>query len=216
MNKNTIRNIVEKLRGKFIVLDGPDGCGKTTQQKLLTDELSQFGANVVSVRDPGDTRAGETIRKILLEDKYAPLDIRCETLLFMASRAQLVKEKILPALSERKTIIADRYVSSTCAYQGACGENIKKIISLARYATKNLWPDLTIILDVNAATGLGRIKGRKFDAMESRGLEFHNRVRDIFLSLPEIYPSFVKVIKADSGEITVHKRILETLANVDF
>ncbi len=216
MNKQKLKNIAEKLCGKFIFLDGPDGCGKTTQQKLLAEKLSQCGANVLAVRDPGDTRAGEAIRKILLDEKYAPLDARCETLLFMASRAQLVGQKIFPALSARKVVISDRYVTSTCAYQGACGVNIKKIISLARYATKNVWPDLTIILDVKASTGLNRIKGRKFDAMESRGIEFHNKVREIFLSMPDVYPTRVEILDANSGIQAVHRRILEALADVDF
>ncbi len=215
MAKNTLKNIAEKLRGKFIVLDGPDGCGKTTQQQLLAEKLDKY-CDILTVRDPGDTQAGEAIRKILLGKKYAPLDIRCETLLFMASRAQLVSEKIAPALLSGRTIIADRYVSSTCAYQGARGTQIKKIISLARYATKNIWPDLTIILDVDASVGLGRIKNRALDSMESRDLEFHNSVRDIFLSIPEIYPAPAIIIQANKSIQTVHKSILETLANVDF
>ncbi len=216
MDKRRLEKIAEKLRGKFIVLDGPDGCGKTTQQKLLAEKLMQAGVDILTVRDPGDTRSGEAIRKILLDEKYSPLDRRCETLLFMASRAQLVSQKIVPALSAHKTVIADRYVTSTCAYQGACGENIKKIISLARYATQNTWPDLTIILDVSAQTGLKRISGRKFDAMENRGLTFHKRVREIFLSMPEIYPGHIEIINSKGTIKSVHRKILETLADVDF
>ena len=121
-------NLSAKLAGKFIVLDGPDGCGKSTQVHRLAEYLRKTGGDPLTVRDPGDTDIGNAIREILLGEKYARRDIRCELMLFMASRAQLVSEKIRPALSAGRTVLSDRYVSSSCAYQGAGGLDVAKII----------------------------------------------------------------------------------------
>jgi len=171
-----------KLAGLFIVLDGPDGAGKTTQQTMLADRLTQAGVDVVCCRDPGGTEIGDRIRGVLLNFDLSQMDCRCETLLFMASRAQLCAEVIRPALKAGKTVISDRYVSATCAYQGAAGFDPRAVIDLARHATgdpqqsvpqqsdptrsepprsdhprSGLWPALTIILDVPTQVSFSRI-----------------------------------------------------------
>jgi len=129
-----------KLAGKFIVLDGPDGCGKTTQTKLLVDWLKEQGAMVETFREPGGTAIGEKIRQILLNPEHIAMSTAAEVLLYMASRAQLWEEKIAPTLKEGKCVVLDRWLSSTCAYQrhvGSSRENFQSARSLFLQKTKN-------------------------------------------------------------------------------
>ncbi len=195
---------MDSLAAKFIVFDGPDGCGKTTQRDLLAQHLRNQGLDVVTCKDPGGTDIGDRIRHILLDFDLSDMDVRCEALLFMACRAQLVGRVIQPAIKQRKVVLCDRFVSATCAYQGAAGHDMQRIIDLAPYAIGNTWPDLTIVLDVDVNTGFERTgrkphhtgKNRKrnagqhgmfddalTDAMEARPLEFHRKVRQNFISL---------------------------------
>jgi len=198
----------------FIVFDGPDGAGKSTQIRLAADRLAESGADVARCRDPGGTAIGDRIREILLGHDLERMDVRCETLLFLASRAQLISEVIRPAQADGKTVLCDRFTSATCAYQGAAGLNPQKVIELAAAALEPvLWPDLTIIFDVDPVLGLSRAAGRSgsqkhsasnspapgqsqvsSDAMESRSIEFHQRVRQLFLELPLYYPTPVVVV----------------------
>jgi dTMP kinase len=137
----------------------------------------------------------------------------------MASRAQLAAEKIKPALAAGKTVLADRYVSSSCAYQGAGGLEIDSILEIARFATQQTWPDLTLVLDIPAQAGLDRIQTQRnaaHDTMERRGLDYHRKVRDIFLKLPEIYPRPVIILPAGETIENVHTQILETLIRVNY
>ncbi|MFA5864504.1 MAG: dTMP kinase [Phycisphaerae bacterium] len=218
--ENEIRKMLaSKVSGKFIVMDGPDGCGKSTQIKLLADHLSEAGIPCVTVHDPGDTAIGDAIRKILLGLDHEHREIRCELLLFMASRAQLVSEKIKPALAADKTVLCDRYVSSSFAYQGAGGLDIKPILDVAKFATQQTWPDLTIVLDVTPQMGFQRIKEKRnlaHDAMERRSLDYHQKVRDIFLKLEDFYPKPVKIVDAADTIENVRKKILEILTGVDY
>jgi dTMP kinase len=223
----------ELNKTRFIVLDGPDGCGKSTQQKFLAEYFQASGVNVLTCRDPGGTAIGDRIRSILLDHDLAAMDVNCETLLFMASRAQLVGEIIRPALDAGKTVLCDRFVSSTVAYQGAAGYDPRRVIDLAVFAIGNLWPDLTVILDLDVEEGFRRIGrtpqlagkhrrksmgqgalfegGHPADAMEARPLEFHRRVRELFLELPSFFPASVKIIDAMGEPKTVHNRIVECL-----
>ena len=169
--------------GQFIVLDGPDGCGKSTQTGALLKELESRGIAAVHVRDPGTTRVGEKIREVLLDRDHTELTPMGECLLFMASRAQLIHEKIRPALHSGRTVLCERWVSSTVCYQGyAGGMDPESIWRLSEIATEGLQPDLTLILDVDAGQGLERISGEP-DLVESRSLEFHRKVRDGFLRI---------------------------------
>lgn len=174
-----------KLRGKFIVLDGPDGCGKSTQAKLLTDRLNEAGVDVVTFRDPGTTAVGEKIRQILLSPKHDAMSTRTELLLYMAARAQLWAELIAPALKAEKCVVLDRWLSSTCAYQGCAGGfGMDNVIKIAEDSLERSWPDLTIILDVDLQTSTNRLSGAA-DRMEAKPREYHQKVRNGFLTLAE-------------------------------
>ena len=151
------KNLAEKLAGKFIVIDGPDGSGKTTQLRALREYLSEAGALVEVMIDPGTTKIGQKIRALLLDRDNGEISPMCETFLFMASRAQLVLEYVKPAIKEGKVVLCDRFVSATIAYQGASGVDKETIFALANHAIANTWPDLTVILDVPVKTGFDRL-----------------------------------------------------------
>jgi len=199
-----------KFSGKFIVLDGPDGCGKTTQARLLSKWLQKQKVPTVTFRDPGDTAIGEKIRQILLSPKHAAMSTPAEVLLYMAARAQLWQEKIAPALNENKCVVLDRWLSSTCAYQGyAGGFEMDKVIKIAKLCLERIWPDLTIILDVDAKTGLARLH-RQFDRMEQKGDSYHEKVRQGFLQLAKQRDDFIVV--DGTGDIeAVHRKVAQVV-----
>jgi len=231
-------SLKEKLTGKFIVFDGPDGSGKGTQIRMLAEELTSQGLEVVLAKDPGGTEIGDRIRAVLLRHDLSKMDVRCETLLFMASRAQLISEVITPAVKAGKVVICDRFISATCAYQGAAGYEIDCIIEISKFAIGDTWPQLTLVVDLPAEEGFRRT-GRKPhhagkkrqnnndahqglllddiepDAMEARPLAFHRKVRQLFLDLPGRYPSKVEVIDGSGSPAQVHQCIMETLTRVD-
>ncbi len=205
----------DKFSGKFIVLDGPDGCGKSTQAKLLSEWLQKQDIPTVSFRDPGDTDIGEKIRQVLLSPEHNTMDTRTELLLYMASRAQLWAERIAPALEENKCVVLDRWLSSTCAYQGhAGGFGMDKVIKIATDCLERVWPDLTIILDIDPKIGLTRLQ-REFDRIEQKGDGYHQRVREGFLQLAEQQKNFI-VVDAIGDIKTVHKKILQLISEVSF
>ena len=202
-----------KFSGKFIVLDGPDGCGKTTQTKLLADWLKEQGADVVTFREPGGTAIGEKVRQILLNPEHIAMGTETEVMLYMAARVQLWQEKIAPALKENKCVILDRWLSSTCAYQGyAGGFAMEKVIKIATDSLERPWPDLTIILDVDLEIASHR-SNRELDRMEAKGDGYHERVRDGFLKLAGQRKNFAVV--DGTGDIeTVHKKVIEVVEKV--
>jgi len=201
--------------GKFIVLDGPDGCGKSTQAKLLIEWLQKQGVSTVKFRDPGDTVIGEKIRQILLSPEHETISTNTELLLYMAARAQLWSEKIGPALKENKCVVLDRWLSSTCAYQGyAGGFGIAKVIEIAEDSLKRVWPDLTIILDVDPETSATRLC-RQLDRMEAKSREYHKKVREGFLQLAKEKKNFLVVDGSDNVE-KVHQKILQLISEVRF
>ncbi len=208
----------DKLRAKFVVFNGPDGCGKTTQLSRLADALRRVGGDVVETRDPGGTAIGERIREVLLGHDLSGMDVRCETLLFMASRAQLVAEVIAPALREGRTVLCDRFISSTCAYQAAAGHDVEQVMRLGSAAVGDVWPDVTCVLDLPAEVGLDRARQQSAvggDAMESRPLEFHRRVRELFRKMPRLYPRPVVVVDANGSVDEVFARVVEALRHAD-
>ncbi len=199
-----------KLSGKFIVIDGPDGCGKTTQVKLLVDWLTKQSIDVVSFREPGATAIGEKIRQILLNPEHIAMTTAAEVMLYMAARVQLWQEKISPALKQNKCVVIDRWLSSTCAYQGfAGGFGADKVIKIAEDCLAKPWPDLTIILDVDLEIAAKRLK-KDLDRMEQKGDSYHKKVREGFLKLAEDCRNFVVIDAADDIEI-VFKQIINTV-----
>lgn len=226
------KDLCEGLRGKFIVLDGVDGAGKGEQRDRLTRWLADHGVDVFQTRDPGGTEIGDRIRHVLLDYDLARMDVRCEALLFMASRAQLLAEEIRPRLSEgRACVVCDRFVSATCAYQGAAGFDPRRVIELAKFAVEDCWPHLTIVLDVAPEEGFDRTGHREAprrkradvhgqirllhdahaDAMESRPLSFHRRVRELFLELPTFYPAPIAIVDGAGSKDDVQRRVMGAL-----
>lgn len=201
-----------RFASKFIVIDGPDGCGKTTQTELLVKWLKQKGVDVETFREPGGTAIGEKIRQILLNPEHLAMDTTTEVLLYMASRIQLWQEKIAPALKQNKCVILDRWLSSTCAYQGyAGGFGIDKVIKIATDCLERPWPDLTIILDIDPKSAAKRLN-RTLDRIEQKGDSYHQKVREGFLKLAKNRDDFVVVDAAGDIE-TIHKKITEIVEN---
>jgi dTMP kinase len=207
-------------RGKLIVFEGAEGAGKTTQIRLLAERLKTARIPCTTVREPGGTPVGDQIRGILL---HADQEITASTeaLLFMASRAELIARGILPALETGNNVLVDRFFLSTYAYQ-IFGRGLPEaeIREANRLATAGLVPDLTLLLDVGAAEGLGRADARGArDRMERSGDDFHQRVTSAFRqfadpawqdSHPECGP--IKLINGTGAESTVQKRIMSALA----
>lgn len=201
------------LHGKFIVLDGPDGCGKSTQARMFAQWLREQGVSVVGFRDPGATAIGEKIREILLSPAHDAMTTPTEVLLYMAARAQLWAEEIAPALQQGQCVLLDRWLSSTCAYQGHAGQfGIEKVIAIANDSLDRVWPDLTIILDVDLSTAAGRLK-RALDRMEQKGDSYHRKVREGFLKLAEGRDDFV-VIDAAAAVDAVHEQVVEAVGRM--
>jgi len=199
--------LISKWTGRFIALDGPDGCGKSTQVKLFVDWLARQGVDVVSYREPGATAIGEKVRHILLNPENIAMTTSAEVMLYMAARVQLWNEKIAPDLKAGKCVVVDRWLSSTCAYQGnAGGFGMDKVIKIAADCLERPWPDLTVILDIDLKTAATRLK-KDLDRMEQKGDGYHKKVREGFLELAKQRKNFV-VVNASDDIDTVHKRIL--------
>ncbi len=200
----------QNLAGKFLVLDGPDGCGKSTQARMLSEWIAARGVDVVSYRDPGTTVIGEKIRDILLDTAHEGMGDNVEVLLYMAARAQLWKEHIKPDLAAGRCVLLDRWVSSTCAYQGVAGGfGIEKVLKIGGDALQRLWPDLIIVLDVDLATARQRMQ-RDLDRMEQKGDAYHANVREGFLKLAD-YHDAVKIVDAAKTVEQVHQAVLKTI-----
>jgi dTMP kinase len=181
----------------FVTFDGVDGTGKSTQLALFCDWLRSRGHEVLACRDPGGTELGERIRRILLDRHEMPIHRRSEMLLYQASRAQLMEEVILPGLAAGKLVVCDRFLLATVVYQGyAGGLGVDEIRETGRVATAGVAPDRTFLLDMPAARAADRI-AREMDRMESRGLEFLERVRQGYLSEARRDPARIVVIDAD-------------------
>jgi dTMP kinase len=202
------------LRGKFIVLDGNEGCGKSTQSEMLRAALAAAGLDVLAVRDPGSTRIGEQIRAVLLNPDHGEMGMRCEMLLYMAARAQMTAEIILPALAAGKTLVCDRFVSSTLAYQlGGDGLTAAEIRATADVAIRGRWPDLTILLDMPPGQSMARVKRAK-DRIEQRPPEYHEQVRRNFLAQAQGDPMRYRLIPADRSREEVHADIMRAVASL--
>ena len=197
----------------FFSLDGIDGVGKSTQLRLLVQRLEKRGQHVITCREPGSTKLGESIRRILLDDWDTPIDIVSEMLLYMSSRAQLVQEVIRPALESGKTVIADRYLLASVVYQGHGGAlDTNSIWDVGRVATGGLLPDLTLVLDLpldEASTRLGEP-----DRIEARGDAYREALRKGFLAEATRQPERIQIVDASGTEDEVAERIWNVVKNV--
>ncbi len=184
-------------KGCFITFEGADGCGKTTQSKLVQEYLEKSGYEVIWTREPGAKGLGQKIRELLLhyDGDVAPM---CEAFLFLADRAQHIEHLIKPAVNAGKIVICDRHTDSTIAYQGyGRGEDIQQLKYLNNLATGDIKPDLTFVFDVSTEVAQKRVGSEK-DRMESAGLEFHKKVRQGYLEIARHEPERVKVIDANN------------------
>ena len=195
-----IRAIITTMkRGLFITFEGPDGSGKTTVSTAVTKQLEKDGYKVRYTREPGGSKIAELIRNIILDPENTDMDARTEALLYAASRRQHLVDKVLPALNEGITIISDRFVDSSLAYQG-CGREIgiDEVYEINLFAIENHLPDKTIFLNIDAETGLERIaKGRTYlDRLDQESIEFHERVHEGYQKVIEKYADRMIIVDA--------------------
>ena len=205
-------------RGRLITLEGNEGSGKSTQIRLLYELLKRRGKKVYLTREPGGTRTSDGIRAVLLDNRNKGMTPVCETLLYMASRAQLVEEVLLPKLASGHIVLCDRWLDATVAYQGYGGGIDKDWIrSLGREVTKGIRPDLTLFLDLPLACGLRRAKShKKADRMERKNLAFHRRVRRGYDAIAKEEPKRFRRIRISETDPvrTVYEKIKEAVLNV--
>lgn len=193
-------------RGVFVALEGGEGAGKSTQARMLGDWLEKLGHRVLLTREPGGTDVGGILRRIVLDHATGNLSPRAEALIYAADKAEHVDEVILPALAEGMVVVTDRYVDSTLAYQGAGRViDVAELEQVARWATSDLRPHVTVVLDVDPATGLGRTGDH--DRIEAEPLEFHQRVREHFLDLADGDPDHYLVLPADGDAEELHEAV---------
>lgn len=196
------------MRGLFITFEGSEGSGKSTQARLLCRYLKSLGKDVLFIREPGSVKISEVIRKVLLDVQNENMSPECETLLYMAARAQLVFEVIAPALRKGKTVVSDRFLDSTIAYQGyGNGGDIDFIKELGKKVCLGIKPDITFLMDLSAHKGFSR-KAKGLDRIERRALYYHNRVRHGYLKIAQEEPKRVKVIRADASREKIQEIIL--------
>ena len=201
---------------KFITFEGIDGCGKSTQARLLLEYMNKSGVETILVREPGGTNISESIREILLHSSSGQMGDRTESLLMTASRTQLTQEVIIPNMDQGKFVIADRYSDSTLAYQGG-GRNldIEWLIELNNYATFTLLPDITFFVDIRSEEALRRLDSNK-DRIEGEGIEFQARVRKTYHELAERFNDRY-VILDGYGEIgDIHQKVLNEMIRRKF
>jgi len=204
------------MRGKFITVEGTDGAGKSTQMDMLIKYLEEKGIEVVVTREPGGTKISERLREIILDAENKEMTDVTEAMLYAASRAQHVEEKIIPALEEGKFVICDRFVDSSVVYQGyARGLDMEMIESINKYAVCGLVPDITLFFDITPEAGIARKKNmHRLDRIEQEKMDFHYKVYNGYKALCEKYPERIKRINAENDIETVHKDVLEAVNEI--
>jgi len=186
-------------KGQFIAFEGCDGSGKTTVSRAVYERLKEEGYDVIYTREPGGIEISEQIRNVILDPKNVTMDERTEALLYAASRRQHLMEKVLPALEQGKIVLSDRYVLSSLAYQGyARGIGIEEVWRINEFAIEDHMPDHTIFLDIEAKTGIERLKNRaSLDRLDKEALSFHERVFDGYKKINEMYKDQIVTFDAN-------------------
>lgn len=203
----------KKSAGFFISLEGGEGAGKSTQQRRIVEWLSAHGRDVVEAREPGGTAVSEQIRRVLLDTRNAGLNATAELLLMFAARSQLVDEIILPALTEGKTVVCDRFADASYAYQGGGRQLGAKTVNIVeQLVLDRLQPDLTLLFDVPVELGMRRVAGRgAADRFEVESIKFFERVRDTYLERAAASPQRFSVIDASQNEADVWQQVENVL-----
>jgi len=197
----------ENLKGTFITFEGSEGSGKSTQARMVHDYLKKEKKPVLFIREPGGVKISESIRNILLDVQNDDMTNECEMLLYMAARAQLVKEVISPALKKGKIVLCDRFLDSTVVYQGfGNGLDIDMIKKVGDLATQGITPELTFVFDIDAEKGLSRT-GKVKDRIELRSLSYHERVRKGYQQIAKQEPKRIKLIKVNKGKEEIQEII---------
>ena len=209
------------MRGKFITFEGPEGGGKSTQVQTLAEWLRKQGKKVVVTREPGGTRMSELIRALVRDEMEDPPVTRCEVLLFLAARAQVVSQVIRPALAHGEWVVCDRFADSTFAYQGyGRGIDVQLLKNFNDFVTEGLVPDLTILLDVPPEVSRTRLAARQAstadtgDRIEAAGEMFHRRLREGFLDLAKAEPKRFTVIDASKSVEKVAAAVQKTVQRI--
>jgi len=210
-------------RGRFVTFEGVEGCGKSTQISRLTRELRERGFDALATKEPGGTALGMRLRSLLLRDEGTRIDPEAELLLYAADRAQHVREVIAPALAAGRMVLCDRYLDATLAYQGyGRGLDLRIVLDVHRHAPLDLRPDRTVLLDLDPGLAVARARRRN----ERQGLvtaegrferetaEFHQRVREGYLSLARQAPERFRVIDASGAEADVAARVEAALEDL--
>lgn len=203
--------------GLFVAFEGGDGAGKSTQARLLAETLRAEGREVLLTREPGGTDIGEKLRSLVLEHGHGEIDSRTEALIFAAARAAHVAQAIRPALARGAVVITDRYIGSSIVYQGiARGLGAEEIRGLNDWATEGLWPDLTVVLDLDAARGRARRTAGDAaeDRLESEPDDFHHSVREAFLDLAAAHPASSLVLDAARPADELASAVAESVRSV--
>ena len=200
-------------RGKFITFEGCDGCGKSTQLRLLNAYLTEKKIPHIFTREPGGGKISESIREILLNGKNEDMTNECEALLFAAARVQHLSDRVEPALAEGKLVICDRYVDSSIAYQGyARGLGVEFVEKINAYALQNYLPDLTIWIDLTPEAAFSRKHGAdENDRMEKAGMEFHNKVYAGYKAVAEKEPDRVAKVNGAQTPDEIFADVLKLL-----
>ncbi len=204
------------MSGLFITLEGPDGSGKSTSSRMIVSYLRQKGLRVTLTREPGGTDISEEIRHIILDNKNTEMKSTTEALLYAASRAQHVGEKIIPAIDANRIVVCDRFVLSSLVYQGiGRGLGVDSIKAINDFATTGLEPDLILFFDIDPKVALTRkTKRGKADRLEQEAIEFHRSVYDGYKSLLNIYGEKVKIIDADNSKRDVFEQVKYAVDNL--
>lgn len=201
--------------GRFITVEGIDGCGKSTQARLLAEELEHAGYDVLSLREPGGVAISEKIRALLLDPANAEMSATCELLLYEAARAQLVHEVVAPALAEGRIVVCDRFYDSTTAYQGYAGGVPLDAVERANVlAVGDFQPALTLVFDIDPALAAERTVSREQDRMEAKGMEYQRRVAEGFRAIAATEPNRVKLIDASRGIDDIHADVMAAVSAV--
>ena len=200
-------------KGAFVSLEGCEGSGKSTQISLLKDYLNEKGTEFFFTREPGGTEISEDIRRIILNGAYTEMTDETEALLYAAARAQLIREKILPARKEGKIVLCDRYIDSSFAYQAfARGLGLDFVKSVNGVAMRDCIPDLTLFFDISPDEAFARKGGAdKGDRLEQSGIDFHRRVYEGYLRLAALYPERIVKIDARKTPEEVFRSVINTL-----